>query len=144
MSQPVTTPFTLDSDLIFVNATLHGPRGDMEGTFVVDTGASMTTIIPELADALGYSVRAGIRSARVETALGSEVGYVLAVPRFESLGFAVSNLAVHVFDLGHLKLAGLLGMNFLLNFNLQISPDQRHIVAALARGSAQVAGAAQA
>lgn len=49
------TPFVIDRDLIIVEAVLIGPRGRTIGNFVVDTGTSLTTMIPELADSIGYT-----------------------------------------------------------------------------------------
>lgn len=94
---------------------------------VLDTGAAYTTVIPELASDLGYSARDGIRRTRVHTAVGSEEGYVLEVNEFLSLGIAMQRFPVHVFDLGHDDIDGLVGLNFLNQLNYEIRSAERRI-----------------
>ena len=52
----------------------------------------------------------------------------MRVAAFTVLGFEISNFAVHVFDLGHDDIHGLLGMNFLSGFNCDIRPAERRIL----------------
>lgn len=106
-----------------------GPRGRLPGRFVLDTGAVFTTMIPELVDLIGYSPRDGVRRTRVHTAVGSEEGYLLHVAELDVLGYSMSSFPVHVFDLGHEDIDGLLGMNFLCQLNVEIRPAERRIFA---------------
>lgn len=126
-------PFRANEKLILVEAYVKGPRGTASGRFALDTGSSMTTVTPELLDLVGYSARDGIRSTHVENAIGQQAGYMLSLAAFESLGFTVRDLAVHALDLGNLKLDGVLGLNFLLKFDLEILPLQEQIIAAQAK-----------
>jgi len=121
------TLFDTVGDLLIVRALVAGPRRTAVGRFVLDTGAVMTTMIPELADIVGYSARDGLKRARVRTAVGSEEGYVLAVAELTVLGFAMPSFPVHVFDLGHDDIDGLLGLNFLSNLNYEIRSAERRI-----------------
>src|SRR5262249_51408468 len=107
------TPFNTHAELIIVRAVVTGPRAAVPARFVLDTGAAYTTITPELADSIGYSARDGVQRTRVVTAIGSEQGYVLAVAGFAVLGLVRSTFRLHVFDLGHGDIDGLLGLNFL-------------------------------
>ena len=122
------TPFVTDGDLIIVEAIVTGPRGTVTGRFVLDTGAVLTTMIPELVDPIGYSARDGVKRTRVHTAIGEEEGYVLHVAEFAVLGFTMSSFPVDVFDLGHEDIHGLVGMNFLREFNTEIRPAERRII----------------
>lgn len=122
------TPFATNGDLIFIEGIVAGPLGTTSGRFVVDTGAVMTTMSPELADLLGYSARDGIRRARVRTAIGTEDGYVLAVAEFAALHYSRPFLHVHVFDLGHDDIDGLLGLNFLNELNYEVRSAERRIL----------------
>lgn len=127
------TPFVTDGDLIIVEGFVTGPLGTAAGRFVLDTGAVVTTMIPELADSIGYSARDGMRRARVRTAVGSEEGYVLRVAEIAVLGFAMPSFSVHVFDLGDDDIDGLVGLNFLSDFNYEIrSAEQRILVEKIA------------
>jgi predicted aspartyl protease len=105
-----------------------GPRRSATGRFVLDTGAVFTTMIPELADPIGYSARDGFKRTRVHTAVGEEKGYALRVAEFAVLSFKIPSFPINVFDLGHEGIHGLLGMNFLNEFNLEIRPAERRIL----------------
>jgi predicted aspartyl protease len=123
------TPFVTDGDLIVVQALVTGPRGVVPGRFVLDTGAALTTMIPELADSIGYTARDGFKRTRVRTAIGDEEGYGLRVAEFTVLGFTMPSFPINVFDLGHGDIDGLLGMNFLSDFNYEIrSAEQRILI----------------
>lgn len=121
------TSFATGSDLIIIEALLTGPRQTMPGFFVLDTGAMFTTMTPEFADLLGYSARDGIKRARVHTAIGSEEGYLLRVAKLEALGVTIPSCPVHVFDLGHEDIDGLLGLSFLYELNYEIRSAERRI-----------------
>lgn len=122
------TPFVTYGDLIIVEALVTGPRGRLPGRFVLDTGAVLTPMIPELADLIGYSPRDGVKRARVHTAVGEEEGYVLRVAEFAVLGVAMTRFPINVFDLGHDDIDGLLGMNFLSELNFEIRPTEQRIL----------------
>jgi len=94
------TPFVIDGDLLIVEAIVTGPRGTVSGRFVLDTGAVLTTVIPELVESFGYSARDGFKRARVHTAIGEEEGYALRVAGLAVLGFTMPRFPVHVFGLG--------------------------------------------
>jgi clan AA aspartic protease (TIGR02281 family) len=122
------TPFVFDGDLIIVEAVVTGPLGTAPGRFVLDTGAVLTTMTPELADLIGYSARDGFKQTKVHTAIGEEHGYWLRVAEFAVLGATMQSFPLQVFDLGHEDIHGLLGMNFLSDFNFEIRPAERRIL----------------
>jgi clan AA aspartic protease (TIGR02281 family) len=124
------TPFVLYDDLIIVDVRVAGPRGGRTGRFVLDTGAVATTMVPELAESIGYSPRDGLRRTQVRTAVGEEEGYILRISALTALGFTRPDFAVHVFDLGHDDLDGLLGLNFLSDLDYEIRSAQRRVLAA--------------
>ena len=122
------TRFEPDDDIIVVTARVTGPRGSALGRLVLDTGAAMTTLTPELAVTIGYTARDGIRRTRVRTAVSSEEGYLLSVAEFTALDIVVPSLLVHVFDLGHDDIDGLIGLNFLNQLNYEIRSAERRIL----------------
>jgi clan AA aspartic protease (TIGR02281 family) len=123
------TPFSvIDGDLIIVRARVTGPRETATGRFVLDTGSTVTTMTHELAGLIGYSARDGFKITRVHTAIGEETGYVVRVAEFTALQFTMSSFAVHVFDLGHDDIDGLLGMNFLSGFNYEVRSTERRLL----------------
>jgi predicted aspartyl protease len=121
------TPFVTDGDLIVVQALVTGPHGTRPGRCVL-TGAVLTTMIPEIADSIGYSPRDGFKRTRVHTAIGDEEGYGLRVAELTVLGFTMSSFPVNVFDLGYEDIDGLLGMNFLSDFNFEVRSAERRIL----------------
>lgn len=122
------TPFVTHDDLIFVRGRIAGPRGTRTARFVLDTGAAYTTITPEVADDLGYSARDGRQRTHVRTAIGSEQDYVLEVATLSVLGVAARGLPVHVFDLGHDDIDGLVGLNFLNQLNYEVRSAEHRIL----------------
>ena len=122
------TQFAAKAGLLIVPATLTGPRGAVEGRFVLDTGAAMTTIKPELADEIGYSARDGQQRTVVRSAVGNEVGYTLRVAKLFALGLGVRNHEVNVFDLDFGRIDGLIGLNFLDALNYEIRSAERRIL----------------
>src|SRR5438876_7856621 len=108
------TTFAPRRELIFVTGTIEGPRGVTDVKLVVDTGASQTIVVPEILDEIGYSPRDGLVTRTTSTAIGREQGYILRVARFATLGFALNDFLVHVFDLeDRSSFDGLIGLNFL-------------------------------
>src|SRR5215470_14922523 len=106
------TRFVTDGELLIIRGHVTGPLGTSIGRFVLDTGAVFTTITPEMVDLVGYGVRDATRRTRVRTAVGSEEGFLLEVARLDVLGLTRPRFPVHVFDLGHDDIDGLLGLNF--------------------------------
>lgn len=123
------TIFTLAGDLIVVDAVLTGRRSSTPRRFVLDTGAALTTIGHDLADAIGYTARDAIQRTRVRSAVGEEHGYMLRVAELSALGVTMPSCLVNVFDLGY-DIDGLLGMNFLSALNVEIRPAERRIIVA--------------
>ncbi len=115
--------------LIVVEASIVGPRGTTTARMLLDTGAAMTTVSPELLDLVGYSPRDGARRTRVHSAVGEEHGYALQLAAFTALGFTLDDHIVNVFDLGHEDIAdGLIGMNFLNQLNYEIRSAEGRIL----------------
>lgn len=96
---------------------------------MLDTGAVMTTITPELADSVGYHPRAGLRRSRVRSAIGEEEGYLIDVAEFTALQITRRALPIQVFDLGYADIDGLIGMNFLRHLDYEIRSAQGRILA---------------
>ena len=122
------TSFELDGDLIFVEATIVGPAGSNVVHLVLDTGSALTTIVPAVAEAIGYTSNDRVARSIVRTAVADERGYIVCMTAITALGFTVPDVHANVADLGH-GVDGLLGMNFLGDFNFEIRPGDRKIVA---------------
>ena len=51
----VETRFEIVEDLVGVQALLIGPTGRAVAQLIVDTGAVLTTVVPRVAESIGYS-----------------------------------------------------------------------------------------
>lgn len=122
------TSFASNLGLIIVEAHVVGPRGGSTGCFVLDTGATMTTITPQIADNVGYPPRSGLRRSRVRSAIGEEEGYLASVLEFTAFKVTKRSFVLHVFDLGYDEIDGLIGMNFLRHLNYEIRSAEGRIL----------------
>lgn len=110
-----------ENGLIIVAATL----GDDEGsTFIVDTGASVTTISPALARVLGLDGKGGPEMA-VTLAGGIKLkGPEVILPRLTVFGKTAEQVKAVVIDSPMPGVDGLLGHTFLAKFDYKI--DRTH------------------
>lgn len=125
----LTTRFETGDELIYVRGSITGPRKRLEVRLVLDTGAAQTLIVPDVVEKLGYSARDAVAKTSVASAIGREHGYVVRVARFATLGFAMSNFPVNVFELAERDTVdGLVGINFLRRFNYQVRSAEGQIL----------------
>lgn len=123
------TRFETDANLILVTGTIAGPRGEAELRLAIDTGATETIIVPRVVEDLGYSARDAEVMTHAYSALGSDDGYLLRVARFATLGFAMADFPIHVFELAdHEPFDGLVGLSFLRWFNYQVRSNEGRIL----------------
>jgi predicted aspartyl protease len=121
------TSFDLDGDLIFVDAIVVGPTDRASIQLLLDTGSVLTTLVPSIAQAIGYSVATSIRPTVTRTATANEHGYLVQLVELSTLGVTVPAVHANVADLGY-GVDGVLGMSFLLDYNVEIRTAERRIV----------------
>jgi len=122
----VETSLDLVGDLIGVDAVVVGPTGPAKVQLILDTGAVMTTVVPNVADSIGYSSALRVGWTVTRTAAAEERGYIVR-SEVSTLGFTVPDLRIVIADLGY-GIEGVLGMDFLRLFNLEIRPAERRIL----------------
>ena len=71
------TSFDLNGDLIFVDAVVVGPTGRATIQLLLDTGSVLTTLVPSIAQAIGYSAATSIKPTVTRTAAAEEHGYLV-------------------------------------------------------------------
>lgn len=99
----------------------------------------MTLVLPEVLDRLGYSARDGDKITSISTANAApEQGYRLRVRHFQALGFGFHDFRIHAHELPDYGVEGLLGMDFLEKFDLEVRMSEQRIH----RKRAGLAGAA--
>ena len=121
------SPFEFDGDLIIVDAVVVGPSGHADARLVLDTGAALTTLVPRIAQSIGYTSAARIARSVIRSAVAEEHGYIVRLAKLSTLGFTVPDEHADVADLGH-GIDGVLGMSFLNKFNFEIRPGERRIL----------------
>lgn len=118
-------PFDRTFPLIRVGARVHGPAGHADLKMVVDTGASITLVTPEMLARLGYTDEHRIARTTITTPLGKEPGHLLRVEAFRSLGHTFTDFPIHAHALADTAgIDGLLGLDFLGAFNYEIRSKQ--------------------
>lgn len=119
--------FDLDGDLIFVDAVVAGPSGQADVRLVLDTGAVLTTLVPRIVESIGYTSAARVARSVIRSAVAKEHGYIVRLAHLSTLGFTVPDVHADVAGLGY-DIDGVLGMNFLSDFNFEIRPVERRIL----------------
>ena len=117
-SDKASIQFQKRGDLIVVKAMLNGK---LPASFVVDTGASYTTISEAAAREAGIQLGDNPQVLSFHTANGMIQAPLASVGSMEVGGLEVKNVTVAVHDVfPDPAIAGLLGLNFLSQFRLDI------------------------
>ena len=114
--------FDLRLNVVVLRVRLQG-RGKRYAylRMVLDTGASMTVIPWNAAEALGYDPARTKHRVQFMTGSGMEAAPVFAVKTMEALGVCVNRVPVLCHDLPQRSLVdGLLGLSFLKHCRLSI------------------------
>jgi len=108
-------------DITIVRPLLIGKAGRVRLDMVLDTGASLTMIPPDIAKKLGYDLTRPNRKVDLITATKVEKAPTIILEAMELLGKRVAAVEVVCKDLPPKSRAeGLLGVNFLDHFDLEL------------------------
>ena len=116
------THFTFDpkASSIIVRAVVEGEIARIV-TLILDTGSSFTHLPWRVLQAIGYDPGTSKERVKVVTPSGVELPPKVKVKRIRALGKSVEDVEVLCHDLPpEAKVDGLLGLNFLRNFNIAI------------------------
>lgn len=126
------TRFRTEESLIVVDGRVWGPlrRTGRPLRLIVDTGSTETFIRPEVLDELGYNPRDGEAMTVMHSTIGELPGYLIRVERFACLRHQERDFRIHAHDLPDgWNIDGMVGLNFLRQFNYQVrSPEGRILV----------------
>lgn len=120
---------TAGSVMIVDNVTLNDK---LKTSFILDTGASYTTISTATANALGISTQ-NAQTVKVMTGSGYADAKLVKIPKIDVQGIAATNVEALVLDLPDHKagrannMAGLLGMSFLDRFKTTINKQRGQV-----------------
>jgi len=109
--------FDPGTDHIPVQAFLNGKRFQK---FIIDTGATISSIPWSAVEALGLKVDDTSNVAVVEGITGRGLTYEITLDSVELAGQRVYNVKAFIIDIASYQDCGLLGQNFLNNFQLDI------------------------
>ncbi len=110
--------------LISLRLTVYGINANIFRNVIValDTGATTTIIPTEIALALGYDLANPKEQMGLLTASGTVSAKLITVRKLTAIGETIENIDVLCHDLpGNSGIKGLLGLNFLKCFEVNIS-----------------------
>ena len=115
-------PFEKQGQVVIVEATLNKKAS---AKFVVDTGASYTMISSAVAKELAIDTEQNRQTAPFQTANGIIQAPLVSLDSITVAGMEIRNLTAAVHDvLADPRVAGLLGLNFLSNFRMDIDTQK--------------------
>jgi clan AA aspartic protease (TIGR02281 family) len=122
LATKASIPFEKKGQVVIVEATLNKRAS---AKFVVDTGASYTMISSAIAKELAIDTEQNRRTAPFQTANGVIQAPLVNLDSITVAGMEIRNLTAAVHDvLADPKVAGLLGLNFLSNFRMDIDTQR--------------------
>ena len=92
--------------------------------FIIDTGASTSSIPPSAVDALGINITENTPKTTVGVAGGVGITYIIRLRSVEIEGYRVNNVKALIIDLPSYPNYGLLGLDFLNHFNMEIDNER--------------------
>jgi aspartyl protease family protein len=92
--------------------------------FLVDTGASLVTVPASLLDAFGIEIQNNTPRRMVATAGGLKEAWEVNLSSIELGGWVVYNLKALIIDLPNHSQTGLLGLNFLEKFRMDLNTEK--------------------
>ena len=128
----IETTYVTNDHVILLHGRIEGPLGRRSVCLMFDTGATITTIVPQVLRDIGYTEHDAVREKIVRTTVGREHGYEIKLDKLKVLGVNAMNMPVDVFDLAFDDIDGLIGMDFLSKFNFEVRPRKRRIFVELA------------
>jgi predicted aspartyl protease len=123
-----TVKFEVSDNIIRIGAEIHGPRAIIIASLALDTGASTTMLNTEILRMAGYDPARGSETLLI-TGSTIPTARLLTIDRLDAAGQSVKNLEIVCHDLpDESELDGLLGLNFLCHFDLEINYSNATIV----------------
>ena len=108
---------------------VKGERGKAYPKLLIDTGSAYTIISQELLEFVGSSPATASKRQRIITVSGYEVVPVISVETYSCFGKTIEDFTVlgHTLPFG-VYVDGLLGMDFLSKFDIEIRTKSGEIV----------------
>jgi clan AA aspartic protease (TIGR02281 family) len=124
--EKVSIPLEIKGQVAVVSALLNRRA---QASFIVDTGATYTIISRATAKELEIDLGRNLPEIRFQTANGIIIAPVVSLDSIEVKGMRVNDLTVAVHDFSpDQSISGLLGLNFLSRFRMDIDTQSRILV----------------
>ncbi len=124
----MTVSFSFSRGKLIIPPVLMRHRFASQPVVALDTGARVSTILPEVATALGFEPEEMEPNATVFGATGEAPASILRVASVSVLGLEVKNLRVICHELHpRFGLQGILGLNFLRHFKIVIDNESETV-----------------
>jgi clan AA aspartic protease (TIGR02281 family) len=120
--ETVTIPLEQRGGVWFADVTINESR---TARFMIDTGASLCAISPELADSLGIRPESDAPVIHLQTANGRTSGRLVRIASVRVGEAEAINVPGVVVDSANLGNGGILGMSFLSGYVVTIDPSRR-------------------
>ncbi len=119
----IVVPIEKQGKAIYVKAILNG---HLQAIFLVDTGATLTTVSHLVAERLGIALGPTVPEVTLQTASGLVQAPLIKIPSVEVGQAEAKDVAAVVLDIPGMppQVAGLLGLSFLSRFKVTIDPDK--------------------
>ena len=113
----------LHGRLLIVRSFVEGVGGKEYPKLLIDTGSVYTILSQEILEFIGCSPTTTTRKQHIVTGSGYEIVPVVSVKKFSCLGKTLNDFDIlgHTLPFGT-YVDGLLGMDFLSQFDLEIRP----------------------
>jgi len=119
--QTLVLTIPANSSTIQADVTVNG-RASFP--FIIDTGATYTSISQEMAEGIGYRLGPHLEQVLIATANGTVAAPVVVLESLDLHGYAVRNVKAVVLPRKAQTGVGLLGLNFLNQFRYSVDPDR--------------------
>lgn len=127
-AQSIAVPLKSSSNALMVDALLTQAQRTSAGTFIIDTGATYTSISQQMAEQLGLDLR------QCEKVLITTANGQIEVPKVLIETLRVNELEAHNVEATVISVrqgssfSGLLGLSFIRQFVVTIDPEAGHLI----------------
>jgi aspartyl protease family protein len=121
-------PLRNSRNALMVDATLSGSQNKATGVFIIDTGATYTSISQEMAEQLGLDLE-NCEKVHITTANGRIEVPKVVIETLNVNGLEAHNVEATVIQVRHgSSFSGLLGLSFIRQFVLTIDPQGGQLI----------------
>ncbi|WP_303672807.1 TIGR02281 family clan AA aspartic protease [Vampirovibrio chlorellavorus] len=128
LQEPIKVLLKDTHNALIVDAVLYEGRQQSSGAFIIDTGATYTSISQQMAEQLGLNL-ANCEKVLITTANGRIEVPKITIERLQVNGLEARNVEATVIPVrAGSSFSGLLGLSFMRQFVVTIDPQAGHLI----------------